>query len=193
MVHMSSTDLQLTPEERQRLVNLAREAIRHGVRHGAPPRIDLESLPPALQQPRATFVTLEENGQLRGCIGSLEPRRPLAEDVVYNAFAAAFGDPRFLPVREDEVDRLKIHVSVLSPLEEIKADSEAELLAKIRPGVDGLVIEEGDLRGTFLPAVWQSLPDKKEFLRQLKVKAGLPPDYWSDTLKIYRYTAQVIE
>ncbi len=190
---MSSTELQLSDEERRLLLELAREAIRHGVRHGAPPRIDLESLPPALRQPRATFVTLEDDGQLRGCIGSLEPRRPLAEDVVHNAFAAAFGDPRFLPVREDEVDRLKIHISVLSPLEEIKAGSEAELLEQIRPGVDGLVIAEGDLRGTFLPVVWQSLPDKKELLRHLRVKAGLPPDYWSDTMKIYRYTTQVIE
>ncbi len=190
---MSSTDLPLTPEERRRLIELAREAIRHGVRHGSPPPVDLASLPPALRQPRATFVTLEEDGQLRGCIGSLEARRPLAEDVVNNAFAAAFGDPRFPPVREDEIDRLKIHIAILSPLEAIRADSEAELLEKIRPGVDGLVIEEGALRGTFLPAVWRSIPDKKEFLRHLKVKAGLPPDYWSDTIKIYRYTTQVIE
>ncbi len=190
---MSSTDVSLTPEERRTLIALAREAIRYGVRHGSPPPVDLASLPAALRQPRATFVTLEEDGRLRGCIGSLEPRRPLAEDVVNNAFAAAFGDPRFPPVREDEVDRLKIYIAILSPLEEIRADSEAELLEKIRPGMDGLVIEEGALRGTFLPAVWRSIPDKKEFLRHLKAKAGLPPDYWSDTLRIYRYTTQVIE
>lgn len=189
----SSDDLKLTPQERRLLLELAREAIRYGTRHGRPPAVNLEALPAALQVPRATFVTLEENGQLRGCIGSLEARRPLAEDVVHNAFAAAFGDPRFPPVREEEVDRLDIHISILSPLEEMSFTSEEDLLRQIRPGVDGLVLEDGPYRGTFLPAVWEQLPDKRDFLRHLKLKAGLPPDYWSDTLKVYRYTTEVIE
>ncbi|BCX88980.1 conserved hypothetical protein [Methylomarinovum tepidoasis] len=190
---MPSSDLKLTPQERRLLLELAREAIRYGARHGRPPAVNLEALPAALQVPRATFVTLEEDGRLRGCIGSLEARRPLAEDVVHNAFAAAFGDPRFPPVHEDEVDRLDIHISVLGPLEEMRFTSEADLLRQIRPGIDGLVLEDGPYRGTFLPAVWEQLPDKRDFLRHLKLKAGLPPDYWSDTLKVYRYTTEVIE
>ncbi len=184
---------QLTQQERQLLLQLARESIRHGARHGNPPVVELHNLPPALKQIRATFVTLEELGQLRGCIGSLEARRPLAEDVVQNAFAAAFGDPRFPPVTEPEVDKLDIHISVLSPLEEMHFASEADLLRQIRPGIDGLVLEDGPYRGTFLPAVWESLPDKRDFLRHLKIKAGLPPDYWSNTLRVWRYTTEMIE
>jgi len=183
----------LAPQERKLLLQLARESIRHGSRHGRPPAVRLEELPPPLRQPRATFVTLEEHGQLRGCIGSLEARRPLAEDVIHNAFAAAFSDPRFPPVSEEEVEGLDIHISVLSPLEEIHFENEQDLLTKIRPGIDGLVLEDGPHRGTFLPAVWESLADKRAFLQHLKMKAGLPPDYWSENLRVWRYTAEVIE
>jgi len=193
---MPSTDEnRLSPQERQWLLQLARESIRYGTRHGKPPTVQLEKLPAAIKKIRATFVTLEEHGQLRGCIGSLEAHRPLAEDVVQNAFSAAFSDPRFPPVSEDEVDRLEIHISVLSPMEEIHFDSEKDLLEQIRPGVDGLVLEDGDgpHRGTFLPAVWESLPDKRDFLHHLKMKAGLPPDYWSDRLRVWRYSTEVIE
>ncbi|HHJ39677.1 MAG: hypothetical protein AXA67_00830 [Methylothermaceae bacteria B42] len=186
-----STNHSLSPQHRQLLLELARESIRYGARHGRPAAVDLQQLPPPLQEQRATFVTLQENGQLRGCIGSLEPRRPLAEDVIYNAFAAAFQDPRFPPVTEDEVDNLDIHISVLSPLEEIQFISEQDLLSKIRPGIDGLVLEDGHHRGTFLPAVWESLPNPVDFLRHLKLKAGLPPDYWSNNLRMYRYTTEV--
>ncbi len=188
---MSSTDHMLSPQHRQLLLQLARESIRYGARHGRPPALDLQQLPPPLRERRATFVTLQEHGQLRGCIGSLEAQRPLAEDVIQNAFAAAFQDPRFPPVTEKEVDELEIHISVLSPLEEIEFESEQDLLSQIRPGIDGLLLEEGRHRGTFLPAVWESLPDPLDFLRHLKLKAGLPPDYWSDTIRAYRYTADV--
>jgi len=190
---MSSPDSPLSGEERRRLLELARGAIRYGARHGRPPAVNLAGLPPALRQIRATFVTLERNGRLRGCIGSLEPLRPLAADVVHNAFAAAFRDPRFPPVGEDELDRLDIHISVLSPLEPVEFSSEEDLLARIRPGTDGLVLEEGPRRGTFLPAVWEQLPDKRAFLRHLKLKAGLAPDHWSDTIRVYRYTVETIE
>ncbi len=194
---MSSIDTNaencLTEQERQLLLQLARESIRHGTRYGIPLAVDLNQLPLPLRQVRATFVTLEEMGQLRGCIGSLEARRPLAEDVAQNAFAAAFRDPRFPPVTEQEVDKLDIHISVLSPMKEIRFRTEQDLLEQIRPGIDGLVLEEGPYRGTFLPAVWESLPDKQDFLRHLKMKAGLPADYWSDTIRVWRYTTEVIE
>ncbi len=183
----------LTEEERRLLLQLARDSIRHGVLYGKPLDVDLNKLPPSLRRIRATFVTLEEMGQLRGCIGSLEARRPLAEDVAQNAFAAAFRDPRFPPVTEQEVDKLEIHISVLTPMQEIHFESRQDLLDQIRPGIDGLVLEEGPYRGTFLPAVWQSLPDKRDFLRHLKMKAGLPADYWSDTIRVWRYTTEVIE
>lgn len=139
---------------------------------------------------RASFVTLEIDGHLRGCIGMLEACRPLAEDVAKNAIAAAFHDPRFPPLTYKEFESIEIHISVLSPPEEIYFTSEADLLAQIRPGIDGLILEEGVRPGTFLPSVWEELPDKTQFFAHLKLKAGLSGLYWSDTLRVFRYTAE---
>jgi AmmeMemoRadiSam system protein A len=111
-------------------------------------------------------------------------------DVAHNAYAAAFMDPRFLAVTEDELENLEIHISVLTPAVAMTFDSEEDLLKQIRPGIDGLVLEDGRHRGTFLPAVWESLPDVKSFLQHLKQKAGLPDNYWSDSLKVSRYTTE---
>lgn len=141
---------------------------------------------------RATFVTLEIGGQLRGCIGMLEAHRPLANDVAENAFSAAFRDPRFPPLSDVEFDDLEISISVLSPPEEMSFSSEKDLLDQIRPGIDGLILEEGFRKGTFLPSVWEQLSEKEAFLEHLKQKAGLPPGYWSDTLRVFRYTAEYI-
>jgi AmmeMemoRadiSam system protein A len=145
-------------------------------------------LPDELMQKRATFVTLTIGGRLRGCIGMLEACRPLAEDVAENARAAAFEDPRFPPLTLPELAKLEIHISILSPSEEMVFSSESDLLRQIRPGVDGLILQEGFRRGTFLPSVWAELPEKELFLTHLKLKAGLPADYWSDTLRVFRYT-----
>lgn len=185
--------MDFSEEARRLLLQLARESIHFGARHGRVLTVDLAQLPAVLHLPRASFVTLTQQGQLRGCIGSLIPRRPLAEDVIHNAFAAAFFDPRFPQVTPEEIKDLRIHLSVLSPLEEIPCRSEQELLAQIRPSIDGLVLRERDRLSTFLPAVWASLPDKRNFLTRLKMKAGLPPHYWSDELKVYRYTVEVID
>ncbi len=141
---------------------------------------------------RATFVTLTIDAQLRGCIGTLEARRALVEDVASNAYSAAFEDPRFAPLERAEFERLDIHLSLLSAPEPIQFGSEKDLLAQIRPSLDGLVLEEGARRGTFLPSVWEQLPDPVEFLRHLKRKAGLPADYWSATLRVSRYTSESI-
>jgi len=141
-----------------------------------------------LRQPGATFVTLTRAGELRGCIGSLEAKRPLLADVKENALAAAFSDPRFKPVTAAEWPGVRVEVSLLSPLETLECSSEAEALAQIRPGVDGLVIEYGHHRGTFLPQVWESLPEPGQFLLNLKRKAGLPPDFWEPGLALKRYT-----
>lgn len=150
------------------------------------------SLPTAmwLQQPAATFVTLHWKGELRGCIGSMMAFRPLVDDVQANARAAAFGDPRFPPLERRELRDLDIEISLLSSLEPVHFDSEEDLIRQIRPGVDGLLLEHRLHRGTFLPAVWASLPEKPLFLKKLKAKAGLDEDFWSTDLRIQRYTTQ---
>ncbi|HFD80847.1 MAG TPA: AmmeMemoRadiSam system protein A [Gammaproteobacteria bacterium] len=179
------------PESQRRvLLQTARESIRHGIETGRPLTVDPQSYEAALAEPGASFVTLHEHGQLRGCIGSLEAHRPLITDVAENAFAAAFRDPRFPPLAKQELDQIEIDVSVLSPPEEMSFDSEQDLLAQIRPGEDGLILQDGYHRGTFLPAVWESLPERRQFLQQLKLKAGLPPDHWSNQVRVWRYTTE---
>ncbi len=178
----------LTPRDKAILLQLAKESIRYGLQAGKPLMLDISSLPESLQQTHASFVTLHKHGQLRGCIGSIIPTRPLALDVSHNAFAAAFQDPRFPPVQADELDDLDVEISILSMPEPIEFTSEEDLLEKIRPGIDGLILKEGPYSGTFLPSVWEQIPDKREFLRQLKRKAGLPADYWSPTIRVFRYT-----
>ncbi|MCI4679171.1 AmmeMemoRadiSam system protein A [Rhodoblastus acidophilus] len=135
----------------------------------------------------ACFVTLMQDGDLRGCIGSIEAYRPLLEDVTANARASAFRDPRFPPLGADELDSTRIEVSLLSAREPLPARSEAEALERIRPHVDGIVLEWGRHRGTFLPQVWEALPDGRDFLGHLKLKARLPKDFWSDEIRLYRY------
>ena len=123
----------------------------------------------------------------------LEAVRPLARDVAENAFSAAFRDNRFPPLAADEFDDLELHISILSPPEPMTFRSEQDLIAQIRPEIDGLILEEGLRRGTFLPSVWESLPNPHQFLKHLKQKAGLPTEYWSDTIKVSRYTAEIVE
>ncbi|RKX32914.1 MAG: AMMECR1 domain-containing protein [Verrucomicrobia bacterium] len=182
----------LSDAEQSRLLDIARSSLKSGLSAGRPTEVDLETLPPRLREPRATFVTLEKNHDLRGCIGSLQPSRPLAADVAHNAFAAAFRDPRFPPLREDELPALEIHISILSPLEPLEFKSEEDLLRQLRPQVDGVLLADGFYQGTFLPSVWESLPDPHSFLTHLKLKAGLPADYWSDTIRAWRYTVEGI-
>ena len=143
---------------------------------------------PALTPPAATFVTLKQAGDLRGCIGSLEPRRPLGVDVRENAIGAAFRDPRFPPLTPREFDRTSIEVSLLTRDEPVVASSEEELIARLRPGVDGVVVQHGARRATFLPQVWETIANPRAFLGALKRKAGLPEDYWSPQLNVSRYT-----
>ncbi len=180
----------LPVQERQTLLAVARSSIQHGLRQGAPLAVVLDHYPASLRVKRATFVTLHRDHQLRGCIGTLEAIRPLVEDVAHNAYAAAFADPRFPPVSETELDSLQLEISVLSPSQPMNFDSEEDLIRQLRPGIDGLILEEKGHRGTFLPSVWESLPDPKRFLQHLKLKAGLSPDYWSDTVRVERYTTE---
>lgn len=180
----------ISPKNRGRLTELAGYSIQHGVRHLRAPSVDLEGWPGELHEKRASFVTLHKEGVLRGCIGSLAATMPLVQDVSEHAFAAAFKDPRFGRVTEVELKSISIHLSVLSTPESIQFNDEAELLQQIRPGEDGLIFREGSRQGTFLPSVWESLPDPEQFLAHLKQKAGLEPDYWSDTLTVERYTTE---
>lgn len=140
-----------------------------------------------LAEPGATFVTLTRHGELRGCIGTLEAHRPLGVDVRENAVAAAFRDPRFMPLSRTEFDEIRVEVSLLSPTEPLAVDDEAAALAALRPHVDGVVFEYGHYRSTFLPQVWESLPEPEQFMQQLKRKAGLPPNFWHETVSISRY------
>ena len=145
---------------------------------------------PELSRPGATFVTLTRNAQLRGCIGSLEAYRPLATDVAENAFAAAFLDRRFAPLVNDEWPLTRIEVSLLAPSEPIDFVDEADAIAHLCPGVDGLILTHGDRRATFLPQVWESLPEPRKFIQQLKLKAGLPADFWDEKITLARYGVQ---
>lgn len=175
-------------EQASTLLQLAHAAIAREWRPAAMPDLSAGWL----QTPGATFVTLTQRGALRGCIGTLEPQRSLRDDVQYNARAAAFHDPRFAPLREDELAQTQIEISLLSPMHSLAFVSEADALAQLQPDVDGLVFECGRFRSTFLPQVWEQLPDPAEFLACLKAKAGLPPNFWSDDVQLYRYRVRKI-
>jgi AmmeMemoRadiSam system protein A len=186
--------MSLSPADRQYLLKLAREAIACHLRGEGPPLVDLDALSGTLTRDGASFVTLTERWALRGCIGSLEPRRPLVLDVRENAVGAAFHDPRFTPVSSEELDDLHIEISVLSLPQLLSYDGPDDLIAKLRPGVDGVVIERGWNRATFLPQVWEKLPDPHQFLEHLCLKAYLPPDaYRHPDLDVYIYQVDKFE
>lgn len=191
---MSGHDtLELDTADKQALLDLAHEAIRHGLSHGERMPVAVGTYSTDLQSPGASFVTLKAGGDLRGCVGSLEGQRPLAADVAGNAFAAAFRDPRFMPLASHEYARLTVSISVLSQARPVACETEEDLIAALRPGIDGLILTEGHThRATFLPAVWESIEQPREFITQLKLKAGLAPRYWSRTLSFKRYTTTTI-
>ena len=187
----SSAERALGPAERATLLGLAGESIRAGLA-GERLRVEVEEFAPALAHPRASFVTLNLAGRLRGCMGTLEARRALVLEVVEMAHAAAYRDPRFPALSPGEFERIELHISVLSPPEPLAFGSEEELLGQLRPGIDGLILSERHARGTFLPSVWEQLSEPREFLARLKQKAGLGRDHWSDAIRVERYTAESI-
>jgi AmmeMemoRadiSam system protein B/AmmeMemoRadiSam system protein A len=180
------------------LLAVARQSIERGRRAGEPLPVDPHAHPAhpahpaALREIGATFVTLKLDGKLRGCIGSLDATLPVVDDVSRNAYRAAYHDPRFEPVSRLEGERLQIHISLLGPPVALSFSSEEELVAQLSPGVDGLILRDGSRYATFLPDVWEQLPDPREFLAHLKQKAGLAVDYWSDTLEVSRYATRSI-
>lgn len=177
----------LSKSDRFLLKKIARDSIHYGLMNQAPMALDMQYLPSSLVVKKASFVTLFLTGALRGCIGSTEATQPLADDVAKNAYAGAFKDHRFDPIDEQTALDLEIHISVLSQPQRIDCHSERTLLQQLHPGKDGLIIEDFHCHATFLPAVWEALPNPERFVRQLKRKAGLTEDYWSDTLQCYRY------
>ncbi len=182
--------LTLSPEDRRYLLDIARESIAHGLSHGCALRPDATQAPEALRAPGASFVTLKRRAELRGCIGSLDPQRPLIEDIAHNAWAAAFRDPRFPPLIAPERVGLSIAISVLGLPEPLPCKTRDELLARLRPGTDGLIVIDGRHRATYLPIVWEQLPDSERFVASLFEKAGLAPNHWSETLRFARYTTE---
>lgn len=183
--------MSLSKQEKDILRSLAKETLKYALDHnGKMPGVSLADYPDSLAQKGASFVTLEKNGELRGCIGSLEARYPLVEDVARNTVAAAFSDPRFHPVQSSEFDDIQIAISVLSPAQAMSVNDQEDLLEQVRPGIDGLILQDGYNRATFLPSVWQHLPQKHLFLSHLKQKAGLPENYWSNSIKFWRYTTE---
>lgn len=169
------------------LLKLAGASIEHGLARKKPANVDVGSFPAELQANGACFVTLYKNDKLRGCIGSPEAHRPLIEDVTHNAFRAAFHDPRFPNLSEDELPDIQLSIAVLSPSTPMSFDDETDFLKQLRPGIDGLIIQDKDRRALFLPSVWAQLPEPREFVSRLKQKAGMAPDHWSDTFNARRF------
>lgn len=177
--------------EREVLLHVAEQSIRHGLANGRPLPINPDGYAAPLGQQGASFVTLKQKNRLRGCIGSLAAQRPLVADVAENAFAAAFRDPRFQPLDDEEFRQLSaLEISVLSAPTPIAAANKDELLARLRPGIDGLIVREGNKRATFLPQVWQQLPSGPLFLDHLWRKAGFPTGHWSRDLHFWTYQTQ---
>ncbi len=183
----------LTEANEAAIARFARRAVEYAVREGRSLEVDSREFPAVLAEDAACFVTLNKDGELRGCIGSLEAYRSLAKDIADNAWAATRRDPRFTPVVPGELPRLRVSVSVLTPPEPLSFRDEEDLLSRLRPGVDGLLLTHARGRGTFLPEVWAELPDPRLFLAYLKRKVGLSPDHSLRGVAASRYQSHHIE
>ena len=178
----------LTSEDKKLLLELARQALSEGVSGNRIQPLDLEALPKTLRDPGATFVTLTKAGELRGCVGALEAYQPLAEDVREHVLAAAQQDYRFPPVLPEEVPELKIEISYLTAPKPLDYKDGGELLELLRPDIDGVILRDGPRRATFLPQVWEKLPDPAQFLDHLCSKMGIEANLWRyKKLKVYTY------
>ena len=176
-----------TQEQKRILVSTARSSIQHGLQSGNPETIQIDNYAYELQDNRAIFITLKIARSLRGCIGTLEAKSPLIKNVAEYAYAAAFRDPRFKPLNQNEFQKIILSISILTPAESIQFNSDSDLIQQLNPNIDGLIIQSGHRSATFLPAVWDSLPVAKDFLSQLKVKARIPPQ--ENLAEAWRYKA----
>lgn len=187
----TAPSLQTTPlalAQRQQLLYLARAVISKALNGGGDFSIALNQYHPSLREHRGTFVTLNLDGRLRGCIGSLVATRPLLLDVAHNASAAAFQDHRFKPVSRAEFALLDVHISILSPALALPVTSRQQLIDRLRPGLDGVILQCGKQRSTYLPSVWSSLADAELFVSELRAKAGLPKAGWEKDMQVWTYT-----
>jgi hypothetical protein len=182
-----------TKAEGRILLDLIDKAIQFGLKTNKLLQLRLSDYTEKLQKKGASFITLELQGQLRGCIGTLRAYQPLVQDIAQNSYYAAFKDTRFSPLTSDEYGKLRKTLSILSVPTRIEFTSEEDLIKKLQPGLDGLILSDKGHEGTFLPSVWQELPEAKLFLEQLKLKAGFKKNYWSKTLIVARYRVKVIE
>jgi AmmeMemoRadiSam system protein A len=179
--------IELSESDKTRLLEIARQSIETGLEGGKPFRLNSEQLNGTLAAGLGVFVTLTQLEQLRGCMGALESPDPLVHTVSSCAYNAAFRDPRFSQLNAGELSNTNIEISVLSQMESLVVTDRENLLSQLRPQVDGLLLEDGGYRSTFLPKVWEKLPDPGEFLEHLLLKAGLSLDYWSETIRFQRY------
>jgi len=181
------SSIKLSIADQKVCLQIAQQSILHGLEKGGALQVIASDYSPELQVNLACFVTLHKNGNLRGCIGTLEAYQPLINDIAEHAYSAAFKDPRFPSLQGNEYEELDIEISVLGKAESMAFESEEDLLQQIRPNTDGLILESGYHRGTFLPSVWEQLPEKKDFLNHLKMKAGFSSDWWDNAVKVSRY------
>jgi AmmeMemoRadiSam system protein A len=180
--------VRLNGEQGKTLVALARATLKHRLCGAEKPQIPEDQ---ALMAQAATFVTLNVAGHLRGCIGNLQPVGAMWQGICDNALNAALHDPRFSPLRPEEVEQIDLHISILSPPQPLVYASAEELLSKLRPGVDGVILREGRRSATFLPQVWDQLPEAQQFLDHLCRKAGLPEGCWrKGTTEVLVYEVQ---
>ena len=177
---------------RKILLDTAHDAIYYAIAYGKNMPLDPTQYAIELQAIKGCFVTLYLKDDLRSCMGTLNAFQPLILDVNENAYNAAFNDPRFMPVTNKQAKQLQIEISVLNPQEDIHFSSEANLLAQLRPQIDGLILTDKQYKGTLLPTTWRQFPDPFIFFSHLKIKAGLPTNYWSDTIRVQRYTTELI-
>ena len=185
MVHMSF--INLTSNDKYALLKTAKNSIIYGMQQQCFLPVEPDTFSELLQTQGASFVTLHLNNKLRGCIGTLQACQPLITDVSSHAYAAAFEDPRFNHVTEHEIEKLKISISILTSAKSINFVSESDLLKKLQPGIDGIILEAGNHKATFLPSVWEQLPTANLFLSHLKEKAGLNKNDWPENIKFLRY------
>lgn len=184
-----ASDETIVSTHRAEILRVAGASIRYGLAKGKPPAVDVKSFVRDLQPDRATFVTLKRKNRLRGCIGTVSAHRPFVEDIVHNAYAAAFRDHRFAPLQADEAADTRVSVSLLGIPQAMQFADETDFLGQLQPQIDGLIIRDGDRRALFLPQVWDDLPDPKTFLAHLKRKAGMAEDHWSDRFQAWRFTS----
>jgi AmmeMemoRadiSam system protein A len=181
----------LSQDEKEQLLDLAYQSVQAAVTSGKPPEVELEGLPPRLSEQQASFVTLRVEGVLRGCIGAIRARLPLAIDVIEHAAAAAQNDPRFSALKADELSNLELEVSVLSHPQPLDYQDPADLLHSLTPDIDGVIIQQGIHRATFLPQVWTKVSGPEEFLNRLCEKARLAPDVWQqERLEVFTYQVE---